>query len=240
MNAEIDVRHVLPHVRVPTLVMHRRDDRCLKVEEGRYVAALIPNSRFVEFEGEDHLPFVGNQREVLDTIELFVREAEVSEGHDRVLATVVNVRIADMEAENGKRGAEEWEAVRARAREYVRKQLDVFKGRMVSIGNGEVLAAFDGPARAIRCAEAIVRSAERIGVAVRTGVHTGECDVVGGTYGGFAVDLARRIADGSEPGNVIVSRTVKDLVAGSGLEFEDYGVRRFDGSEGEWRLFSVK
>jgi class 3 adenylate cyclase/esterase/lipase len=240
MNAQIDVRHVLPHVRVPTLVMHRRDDRCLKVEEGRYVAALIPNSRFVEFEGEDHLPFVGNQREVLDTIELFVREAEVSEGHDRVLATVVNVRIADMEAENGKRGAEEWEAVRARAREYVRKQLDVFKGRMVSIGNGEVLAAFDGPARAIRCAEAIVRSAERIGVAVRTGVHTGECDVVSGTYGGFAVDLARRIADGSEPGKVIVSRTVKDLVAGSGLEFEDYGVRRFDGSEGEWRLFSVK
>lgn len=238
MNAEIDVRHVLPLVRVPTLVMHRREDRCLQVEEGRYVASLVPNSRFVELPGDDHLPFVGDQEAVLDEIEKFVREAEFSGDHDRVLATVMNVRIADMEAEGSKRGSEEWEAVRARARYYVRQQLEAYKGNTVAIGNGEVLAAFDGPARAIRCAAAIVRSAGRIGVAVRTGLHTGECDVRGGTYGGFAVDLARRIADGSEPGKIVVSRTVKDLVAGSGLEFEDHGVQRSD--EGEWRLFSVK
>ena len=239
MNSEIDVRDILPLVRVPTLIMHRRGDLCLNVEEGRFVANKIPNSRFVEMEGIDHLPFVGNQAEVLDEIEEFVTGVRFAGEYDRVLATVMSLRIADPRAEAAKLGGEEWNALRLRAREFVRRQLQLFKGREVSVGNGEVLAAFDGPARAIRCAAAIADAANELGIGLRTGLHTGECDVVGDTYSGFAVELAKRIADESGEGNILVSRTVKDLVAGSGLGFEEHGMHSFDGIEGEWRLFIV-
>ena len=127
-----------------------------------------------------------------------------------------------------------------RSGEYIRRQLELFKGKQVAYDENGVVAAFDGPARAIRCAAAITDSAERLGVQVRTGLHTGECDVVGETYGGFAVELAKKIAGLSGDGNILVSRTVKDLVAGSGLEFQEVGMRSFDGVDGEWRLFTVK
>ena len=240
MNAQIDVRGVLPSVRVPTLVIHRSGDMCLKVEEGRFVAAQIPGAKYVELGGIDHLPFVGDQDEILDEIEEFVTGVRFAGEYDRVLATVMHVQIVDYEDEAKKRGEAEWQRLFKRSGEYVRRQLELFKGKQVAYDESCVVAAFDGPARAIRCAAAITDSAERLGVQVKTGLHTGECDVTDDTYSGFAVELAKKIAAESGDGNILVSRTVKDLVAGSGLEFKELGMRSFDGVEGEWRLFRVE
>lgn len=230
MNAEIDVRNVLPSIRVPSLVIHRSGDTCLKVEEGRLVASQIPDCKYVELGGVDHLPFVGDQAEILDEIEDFLAGLHQTEEYDRVLATVMSVKFLLTAGGN---------EANARLQSYIRRQLDLFKGREVSNGTDGVLATFDGPARAIRCAAAITDSANNLGVQVQTGLHTGECDVRDGTYSGFAVDLAKRVAGESAPGAVLVSRTVKDLVAGSGIEFAEFGVESFPGLPGEWRLFTV-
>lgn len=240
MNAEIDVRGVLPSVRVPTLVIHRTGDLCLKVEEGRFVANQIPDSKYVELAGIDHLPFVGDQDEIINEIEQFVTSVQFADEHDRVLATVLRIQIADLDSEARRRGKPDWERLLTRSREYVKRQLELFKGKQVALDNDGVLAAFDGPARAIRYARAITDSAARLSVQVKTGLHTGECDVVGEVYSGFAVELAKKIAADSGEGNIIVSRTVKDLVAGSGLNFAEIGVRSYDGVDGEWRLFTVE
>jgi len=234
MNAEIDVRDVLPLVRVPTLVMHRRDDLCLKVEEGRYVADQIPGAKFVELEGIDHLPFVGDQEAILAQIEEFLAGLDSGGGRDRVLATVLNVRLTDVDSFRRDQQLAE------QTRVFIRRKLDLFRGREVHYGNGEMLATFEGPARAIRCAVSIVESAASQNIGVQTGLHTGECDVEGDKYSGFAVELARLIAQVSPRGKILVSRTVKDLVAGSGLEFAEFGMRAFEIAEGEWRLFEVK
>lgn len=239
MNAEIDVRGVLPSVRVPTLVIHRSGDLCLKVEEGRFVAAQIPNSKYVELGGIDHLPFVGNQDEIIDEIEKFVTGVRAGGGYDRVLATVMHIQIADFAEQAQKHGGVEWERIFKGSVEYVRSQLQLFKGKQVAFDETGVLAAFDGPARAIRCAITITDSALRLGVQVKTGLHTGECDVTRDKYSGFAVELAKQIAADSGDGNILVSRTVKDLVAGSGLAFAELGMRTYEGVEGEWRLFKV-
>lgn len=239
MNAEIDVRNVLPSVRVPTLVIHRSGDTCLKVEEGRFVAEQIPNAKYVELDGVDHLPFVGDQNEIIDEIEQFVTSVRFAGEYDRVLATVMCVSVVDPDAEAEKQGADKWNEMRQRSRDFVRRQLQLFKGREIQVGNGVVLAAFDGPARAIRCAAAIADSAKQNELLVRTGLHTGECDVNGEIYSGFAVELAKKIAELSDGDNILVSHTVKDLVAGSGLEFKESGIESFDGIDGNWRLFAV-
>lgn len=230
MNAEIDVRNVLPLVRVPTLVIHRAGDLCLKVEEGRYVAEKIPGSRYVELPGADHLPFVGDQNEILDEIESFVSGIHGASSFDRVLATVMNVQIGSGDVARN---------VLEAALASVRKQVEMFKGNEIASDNGNVIAAFDGPARAIRCALSIERMVDHR-LEPRIGIHTGECDRVGDSYSGFAVDLADRIADKAEAGTILVSRTVKDLVAGSGIAFDEYGIESFDGLDGEWRLFVVR
>jgi len=224
---------------VPTLVLHREGDLCLKVEEGRYVASHIPGAKYVELDGIDHLPFVGDQDAMLAEIEHFVTGVQVADEYDRVLATVMCVSFADADAEGKRRGAEEWAEFVERSKAFVHKQLRLFRGREVSIGDQETLAAFDGPARAIRCATVINEAALSQGVVLRIGLHTGECDVEGNTYSGFAVELARRVATLSTTGNILVSRTVKDLVAGSGLQFKEFGTRTFDGIDGKWRLFKV-
>lgn len=239
MNAEIDVRNVLPLVRVPTLVIHRKGDKCLKIEEGRYVAEKIPGSKIVELEGDDHLPFVGDQESVLDEIESFVTGTQHAGEIDRVLATVMNVQIVDSATEAAKRGEGEWRDLIERAHTFVRRQLELFRGRETAFGKQGLIAVFDGPARAIRCVRAITASAERLGVQVRAGIHTGECELNDGDYSGYAVELARRIANDADAGEILASRTVKDLVAGSGIGFTETGVRSFEGIEGEWRLFSV-
>jgi class 3 adenylate cyclase len=240
MNAEIDVRGVLPSVRVPTLVIHRSGDLCLKVEEGRFVAGQIPGSKYVELDGIDHLPFVGDQDEILDEIEQFLTSVRFAGEYDRVLATVMNIKITDPDDEAKRRGVNDWQDLLERSEKYIGRQLELFKGKQVAFDETGALAAFDGPARAIRCATAITRSAGQLGIQVKTGLHTGECDVFGETYSGFAVELAKMIAEQSGNGSILVSRTVKDLVAGSGLDFEEFGTRTFEGVEGEWRLFTVK
>jgi hypothetical protein len=223
MNAEIDVRNVLPLINVPTLVIHRQGDLCLKVEEGRYVASRIPGSRYVELPGDDHLPFVGNQDDILDEIEGFVNGIQGGAEFDRVLATVMTVCLEEDD----------------HSLELIRKQLEFAKAREVASHNGFVVAAFDGPARAIRCALSIARNIDR-GLDWRIGIHTGECDRIGDVYSGFAVDLSERIAEKAGRGEILVSRTVKDLVAGSGIVFEEHSVESFEGLDGDWRLFSVK
>ncbi len=240
MNAEIDVRNVLPTVRVPTLVIHRTGDMCLKVEEGRYVSELIPGSRFVEFGGIDHLPFVGDQQQILDEIEGFMAELREVQEIDRVLATVMCIKIVNPQAEEKERGALDWQKLLDRSNLYVQNQLKFYKGKEVSINSNGILATFDGPARAIRCASAITSSAVRLKIGVKAGLHTGECDVVDGKYGGFAVELAQNIAEESKVGEILASRTVKDLVAGSGIAFEERGKKTFSENAGEWRLFSIR
>lgn len=230
MNAEIDVRNVLPLIRVPTLVIHRTGDLCLKVEEGRYVADKIPGSRYVELPGADHLPFVGDQKEILDEIESFVSGIHGASSFDRVLATVMNVQI-------DKSGVTP--EVIETSLAAVRRPVEMFKGSEISSDDGNVIAAFDGPARAIRCALSIERALGR-GREPRIGIHTGECDRLGDVYSGFAVDLAERIVEKAELGQILVSRTVKDLVAGSGIVFDEHGIESFDGIYGEWRLFMVR
>jgi pimeloyl-ACP methyl ester carboxylesterase/DNA-binding winged helix-turn-helix (wHTH) protein len=239
MNAEIDVRDVLPSIRVPTLVIHRVDDACLKVEEGRFVASRIPGSKYVELEGSDHLPFVGDQEAILTEIETFAEDLQYTARHDRVLATVMNIRFADLAAEQRKRKAAGWDRFLKQIRAIAAQQLRIFRGREVAYDENGLLATFDGPARAIRCAVSINDAAAKLGVEVKTGLHTGECDVVDHTFTGVAVDLTRRIAGESTSRNILVSRTVKDLVAGSGLEFEELGIRSFPGIDGVWRLFRV-
>jgi pimeloyl-ACP methyl ester carboxylesterase/DNA-binding winged helix-turn-helix (wHTH) protein len=234
MNAEIDVRPILPSIRVPTLVIHRTGDTCLKVEEGRYVASQIPESTYVELGGVDHLPFVGDQDEIIDEIRTFASSLKSADHFDRVLATVMNIRLGDVDGFRSRKKLVE------ETREFIRRQLSAFKGREVAYGDGELLAVFDGPARAIRCAQSIAEAAGRSGLTIKTGLHTGECDVRDGDYSGFAVQLARMIADESDGSSILVSRTVKDLVAGSGLEFDDFGRRTFENTVGEWRLFSVR
>jgi class 3 adenylate cyclase len=239
MNAEIDVRHVLPSIRVPTLVIHRKGDLCLKVEEGRYVASRIPGSKYVELPGADHLPFVGDQDAILDEVEEFLTGVRHAPEHDRVLATVLFVRIIEPESQSAKLGDARWRDSNERLAGYVQRQLEVFKGRLIEMTPDGLLATFDGPARAIRCACAIRDSAARLNIVVKAGLHTGECDVMEEKVGGIAVEIGEAVAERSRPGDVLVSNTVKDLVAGSGIQFEERGVQTLGEIADEWRLFEV-
>jgi DNA-binding winged helix-turn-helix (wHTH) protein/pimeloyl-ACP methyl ester carboxylesterase/class 3 adenylate cyclase len=240
MNAEIDVRHVLPTVRVPTLVIHREGDECLKVEEGRYVAAAIPGARYVELPGEDHLPFIGDQDAILDEVEEFLTGVRHALEPDRVLATVLFLSIADSPARSAELGEARWQDLLARLRAHVRKEIEWFRGREVDMTGAGALATFDGPARAIRAACAIREYASRLGVEARAGLHTGECDLTGdGRIGGLAVEIGRAVRDSAAPGEVLVTSTVRDLVAGSGIAFAERGALSPTGAPGEWRLFKV-
>jgi serine/threonine protein kinase/alpha-beta hydrolase superfamily lysophospholipase len=213
MNAQIDIRAVLPTIRVPTLVLHRQGDACLKVDEGRYVAGRIPGAKFVELPGDDHLPFVGNQDEILDEIEEFLTGVRHAEEPDRVLATILSVR------EPATRDRE----LDAKVGALVRREIEWFRGRALAPRSDGFDAAFDGPARAVRCAVAIVESAHKAGVELAAGVHTGECDVVGESLSGGAVTTARAISSVASGHEVVASGTVRDLVAGAGIEFEERG-----------------
>ncbi|HEX8653419.1 MAG TPA: alpha/beta fold hydrolase [Pyrinomonadaceae bacterium] len=245
MNADIDVRHVLPSIRVPTLVIHRAGDACLKVEEGRYVAEKIPGAKYVELPGVDHLPFVGDQDAILDEIEEFLTGVRHAPEHDRVLATVLFTRITEEDE-----GEELAAAASLRERPsgdllerhqaHVRRQLELFKGREIEMKGGQLLATFDGPARAIRAASAISDFALRLGLKIKAGLHTGECDVIDDHVGGIAVGIGAQVAAKANVGEVLVSHTVKDLVAGSGIRFEERGALVLDEIPGKWGLFAVE
>jgi len=239
MNAEIDVRSVLASIRVPSLVIHRREDQCLKVEEGRYVAERIPGAKFVELPGNDHLPFVGDQDAILDRVEEFLTGVRHSLERDTVLATVLFTHIIGAEEHARRLGQERWDDLLRRLHSHFKKEIEWFRGREIDMLGDRPMAIFDGPARAIRCASAITEYASRLGIEMRSGLHTGECEIVDGTVAGVAAEIGACVANEAKAGEVLVSRTVKDLVAGSGIEFEDRGIRVLSGC-GEWRVFAVQ
>ena len=238
MNAEIDVRPILPSVRVPTLVLHRTGDMCLRVEEGRYIADAIPGAKFIELPGIDHLPFVGDQDVILDEIEEFLTGMRHAPEYDRVLATVLCTRIAN--CPDATEQDPRWRELFERHYAYMRKEVELFRGRESELSQCGLIATFDGPARAIRCAAAINSSARRMGIPIQTGVHTGECDLIGNNkVSGIAVNISSQIAQLAGTNQVLVSGTVKDLVAGSGLRFSDAGLHQLEDAEQNWRLFTV-
>jgi class 3 adenylate cyclase len=238
MNSQIDVRDVLPAVQVPTLVMHRARDRDSRLEEGRYLADRIPGARFVELEGEDHVPFI-NPDQILDEVEEFLTGMRRGPEPDRVLATVLFTDIVGSTARATELGDRAWRDLLARHHAIVRTALASFQGREVDTAGDGFLAAFDGPARAIRCAGAIRSFLRDLGLEIRSGLHTGECELLGDKVAGVAVHTGARVAGMALPGEVLVSQTVKDLVAGSGIEFEERGVHELKGVPGEWRLYAV-
>ncbi len=240
MNAEIDVRHVLPSIRVPALIIHRTDDQCLKVDERRYVAEKIPGAKFVELPGRDHLPFVGDQEAILDEVEEFLTGVRHTPEPDNVLATVLFMRIVGSKEHADRLGEKRWQELLTRLRSHFGKEIEWFRGRAIDMFGERPLAIFDGPARAVRCANAIKEYASRLGIEMRAGLHTGECELADGKVGGIAAEIGVQVANLAQAGEVLVSSTVKDLVAGSGISFEDRGRHKFAGLPDDCQLFRAR
>lgn len=238
MNAEIDVRHVLPTVQVPTLIVHKTGDRLIPVACSRYMAERIPGAKFVELPGHDHIPFIEPDG-ILDEIEEFLTGVRHGPEPDRVLATVLFTDIVGATERAAALGDRRWRDLLDAHHAVVRDQLARFRGREIDTAGDGFLAAFDGPARAVRAAATISGEVRRLGLEVRAGLHTGECEVMGSKLGGIAVHIGARIAALANGGEVLVSNTVKDLVAGSGLKFEDRGVHVLKGVPGDWHIFAV-
>ena len=239
MNTQIDVRHVLPTIRVPTLVLHRTGDLDANVAEGRYIAERIPGAKFVELPGNDHLPWVGNQEDILDEVEAFITGVRPAPEPDRMLATVLFTDIVGSTERAAALGDRAWRDVLQLHHASVRRELERFRGQEITTTGDGFLATFDGPARAVRCAVAIRDRLRGSGLEVRAGVHTGECERMGDNIGGVAVHIGSRVAGLAGAGEVLASSTVKDLVSGSGIVFEDRGAHALKGIPGEWRLFRV-
>jgi class 3 adenylate cyclase len=240
MNHQVDIRHVLPAIQAPTLLVHRAQDSLVLAEGSRYMAERIPDARFVELPGEDHLWFFGDQDALLDEVEQFLTGTRPVREPDRVLATVMFTDIVGSTERAAELGDQRWRELLASHEALVRMQLERFRGREVQMLGDGVLATFDGPARGIRCARTICDEVRSLGIEVRAGLHTGECEMRNGDIAGIAVHTGARVSAKASPGEVLVSSTVRDLVAGSGIEFQDRGVHRLKGVPGEWRLFSVE
>jgi class 3 adenylate cyclase len=237
-NSEIDVRPILASVGVPTLVLHRRDDT-MPIEHGRYYAEHIPGARLVELEGRDHWPFVGDVDAIIGEVEEFVTGARAAHASDRVLATVLFTDIVGSTERAAQLGDSAWRAVLQEHDELVRGQLAAHGGReLKQMGDG-FLATFDRPARAVHCATKITSEATELGISVRAGLHTGECEQRGDDMAGLAVHIGARIGALAGPGEVLVSGTLRDLVLGSGIEFSDRGVHALKGVPGDWSVFAV-
>jgi len=242
MNIQIDVRHVLPAIRVPTLVLHNTRDQWVEVERGRDLANRIPGAEFVEFPIDGHMTPAADMPLVLDEIKRFLQAAWTTALHrepDRQLATLLFTDIVDSTAHMAKLGDAGWRELLERHHALVRRELTRARGQEVDTAGDGFFASFDGPARAVRCAKSIVESVRDLGIDVRSGLHTGECELVDGKVSGIAVHTGARVAAHAGPSEVLVSSTVKDLVAGSGLEFEDRGLHELKGIPGEWRLYAA-
>jgi len=239
-NYEIDVRHLLPTIQAPTLILHRVGDNLVPVSAGRYLADHIPGARYVELPGSDHLVLdVETQDVIADEIEEFITGTRRHLEPDRVLATVMFVDIARSTERAAELGDARWRELLSNYYAVLRRELSAFRGHEVNTAGDGLLATFDGPARAIRCAPSVREKMRPLGLQVRTGLHTGECELIGGDIGGIAVHIAARVEAAAGPDEVMVSSTVKDLVAGSGLQFVDRGAYNLKGVPGEWRLFAV-
>jgi class 3 adenylate cyclase len=246
MNTGIDVRHLLDAIHVPTLVVHRREDSMVLSAEGRYIADHIVGARFVELEGRDHFVSV-DADQILDVVEPFIRSLIAEEADidvplvspERVLATVMFTDIVESTALVSRLGDSAWAALLQRHHAVVRKELARFDGEEIDAAGDGVLAVFDGPARAIRCGQAIAARLRALGLDVRVGVHTGEVERTNGAVRGIAVHLAARIAAAARPDEILVSATTRDLVAGSGLAFVDRGTHELKGFDGARHLFAA-
>lgn len=238
MNTGIDVREVLPAIHVPTLVMHRVDDRINPVGGGRLMASLIPGARFVELPGDEHHPWLGDSATLLGELEEFLTGARHAPASDRVLATLLFTDIVTSTQTAARLGDREWNVLLETHRDIVRSELQRFGGREIGTTGDGFLALFDGPARAVRCALAVIDRLEAIDVSIRAGVHTSEVELTGQDVAGLGVHVAARIMSLAEPGEVLVSAVVRDLAIGSGLVFGDRGRHSLKGVPGEWELFS--
>jgi len=241
MNSQIDISGILPAVRVPTLVIHRSGDQTVSVEGGRDVAAHIPGARLFELPGADHIFYVGeNANEIADAIEEFLTGSRAPVPVDRVLATVLFTDIVGSTERAAALGDQRWRDILDSHHATIRRNLTRFRGHEIKTTGDCFLATFDGPARGVRCACAIAEEIRPLGIEVRAGLHTGECEIIGDDVGGIAVHIGARVAALAGASEVLVSGTVKDLVAGSGLRFGDRGIQSLKGIPGDWRIFSAE
>jgi len=239
MAFEIDVRDVVPAVKAPTLIVHRVGDKICSVENARWLARNIEGAHYVELPGENHIHFIDGD-DILDEIQEFLTGVREPATPDRMLATVLFTDIVGSTDRARELGDRRWRDLLERHNEVVRRDLERFRGVEIDTAGDGFFATFDGPARAIRCARSIVENVRDVGLDVRSGLHTGECESSGGSVRGIAVHTGARVASVASPGEVLVSSTVKDLVAGSGIEFTDRGVHELKGIPGEWRLYAAK
>ncbi len=236
---EIDVRAALPAIGVPVLALHRRDDRMIPARQAEYLTERIDGARYVELAGEDHLPTVGDTGTLLDEVEEFLVGSRGAHGVERSLATILFTDIVGSTETAARLGDLRWRELLERHDAAVRHELALHRGREVKTTGDGFLATFDGPARAIRCATAIKGELSRSGVEVRSGIHSGEVEAIGEDVGGMAVNIGARVGALAGPGEVLVSSTVRELVVGSGIEFEERGSHQLMGAPDEWRLFAV-
>jgi class 3 adenylate cyclase len=238
MAFEIDVRHVVPSINTPTLIVHRTDDQVCHVENARWLARNIRGAKYVELPGADHVPWIDGD-DILEEVREFLTGVREPDEPDRVLATVLFTDLVGSTERAHELGDRRWKETLERHNEIVRHDLARFRGREIDTAGDGFFATFDGPARAIRCARSIVDDVRDVGLDVRAGLHTGEVELAGDAVRGIAVHTGARVAARAEAGEVLVSQTVKDLVAGSGIEFEERGAHALKGIPGEWRLYAV-
>ena len=239
MNSEIDIRPILPSIRVPTLIVHREGDTRVNVEAGRFQAHQIPNAKYVELPGNDHLLWTGNTERVMDEVEEFLTGSRHTPEPDRVLATVLFTDIVGSTKRAEAIGDRAWHDLLDRHNEIVRREILRHRGREVKTTGDGFLITFDGPARSIRCSLAISEAVEDIGLQVKAGLHTGEVEMTDNDLSGIAVHIASRIVAIAQPGQVLVSSTVRNLVAGSNIRFRDEGSHRLKGLEERVKLFAA-
>lgn len=242
MNAAVDLRAVLPAIRVPTLVLHRTDDAMISVEHGRYIARRVPGARLLELPGRDHWPWFGEDvgERVLSEIEHFLTGSTHVRSTDRSLATLAFVDVVGSTVQAERLGDRSWTTLLTTYRDAIARTLSEHRGQAVNWSGDGLLALFDAPGRSVEWAIGAREQAARIGLELRSGIHTGEIERVGDDITGIAVHLAARIADAAAPGEILVSRTVTDLIVGSGIEFEDRGEHELAGIAAPWRLFAVR
>ena len=240
MNGQIDTRPILPSIQAPALVMNRTGDPCANVEAARDMASRIPGAKFKEYPGNSHSMMLDDMETVLSDIQEFITGERPIDSSDRILATVLFLDIASSTERAAELGDTPWRNLLNSYYAIVRKELARFRGKETNTTGDGFLATFDGPARAVRCALAIALAVRQLGIEVRAGVHTGECELMGDNVGGIAVHTGARIMAKADPGGVLVSGTVKDLVSGSGINFQDHGIHQLKGIPDEWRLFSAR
>jgi pimeloyl-ACP methyl ester carboxylesterase len=240
LTAEVDVRHVLPTIQIPALILHAVGDPTVDVRYSRYMAERIPGAKYIELPSADHLPWHAESDIVVDEVAEFLTGVRPLHEPDRVLATVLFTDIVGATAKAASLGDRRWRELLNSHHAAVRRNLVRFRGREIDTAGDGFFAAFDGPARAVQCACAVVDAVQPLGLEIRAGLHTGECELMGAKMGGIAVHIGARIAALAGAGEALVSSTVKDLVAGSGLRFADRGVKLLKGVPGEWHIFAVE